>query len=56
MGCNGGQPGSAWEWFTRTGVVSGGDYGDIGTGTTCKVLKPRSTLQEPALRYSMGVA
>ncbi|CAM9868797.1 unnamed protein product [Pylaiella littoralis] len=36
MGCNGGQPGSAWEWFTRTGVVSGGDYGDIGTGTTCK--------------------
>jgi len=37
MGCNGGQPGSAWKWFTRTGVVSGGDYDDIGTGETCKV-------------------
>lgn len=37
MGCNGGQPGSAWGWFTKTGVVSGGDYADIGTGTTCKV-------------------
>lgn len=37
MGCNGGQPGSAWKWFTRTGVVSGGDYADIGTGETCKV-------------------
>eukprot|EP00752_Nemacystus_decipiens_P008841 g7890.t1 len=36
MGCNGGQPGSAWRWFTRTGVVSGGDYSDIGTGKTCK--------------------
>ncbi|CAM9758212.1 unnamed protein product, partial [Hapterophycus canaliculatus] len=36
MGCNGGQPGSAWGWFTKTGVVSGGDYADIGTGTTCK--------------------
>ncbi|CBN78981.1 cathepsin B-like proteinase [Ectocarpus siliculosus] len=36
MGCNGGQPGSAWKWFTKTGVVTGGDYADIGTGTTCK--------------------
>lgn len=28
QGCNGGQPGSAWKWFTTDGVVSGGDYGD----------------------------
>jgi len=28
MGCNGGQVGSPWTWFTRTGVVTGGDYGD----------------------------
>jgi len=28
MGCNGGQIGTPWSWFERTGVVSGGDYGD----------------------------
>ncbi|CAM9302647.1 unnamed protein product [Choristocarpus tenellus] len=37
MGCNGGQPGAAWKWFTKTGVVSGGDFKDEGAGTTCKV-------------------
>ena len=31
-GCNGGQPSGAWSWFTTTGVVEGGDYGD---DTTC---------------------
>jgi len=36
MGCNGGQPGGAWNWFTKTGVSTGGDYADMGTGTTCK--------------------
>ena len=35
MGCNGGQPGNAWKWFTKTGVVSGGDYTDIDAGTSC---------------------
>jgi cathepsin B len=35
MGCNGGQPGKAWKWFTRTGVVTGGDYTDIDAGSTC---------------------
>jgi len=35
MGCNGGQPGAAWGWFQRTGVVTGGDYSDIGKGDTC---------------------
>ena len=28
MGCNGGQVGTPWKWFTKKGVVSGGDYGD----------------------------
>ncbi len=36
MGCNGGQPAGAWDWFTKTGVSTGGDYGDVGQGTTCK--------------------
>ena len=36
MGCNGGQPAGAWKWFTQTGVSSGADYADIGTGSTCK--------------------
>eukprot|EP00812_Abedinium_dasypus_P014036 NODE_754_length_1375_cov_1277.277273.p1 GENE.NODE_754_length_1375_cov_1277.277273~~NODE_754_length_1375_cov_1277.277273.p1 ORF type:complete len:371 (+),score=93.74 NODE_754_length_1375_cov_1277.277273:64-1113(+) len=35
MGCNGGQPGAAWRWFTTHGVVTGGDYDDIGKGDTC---------------------
>ena len=35
-GCNGGQPSGAWNWFTKVGVSTGADYGDIGTGTTCK--------------------
>lgn len=36
MGCNGGQPAGAWNWFTKQGVSTGGDYADIGTGSTCK--------------------
>lgn len=36
MGCNGGQPAGAWKWFTKVGVSTGGDYSDIGKGTTCK--------------------
>jgi cathepsin B len=35
MGCNGGQPGQAWQWFKKKGVVTGGDYFDIGAGDTC---------------------
>lgn len=26
MGCNGGQPGGAWNWFTKEGVSTGGDW------------------------------
>jgi cathepsin B len=36
MGCNGGQPAGAWNWFTKDGVCTGGNYEDVGTGTTCK--------------------
>jgi len=32
-GCQGGN--SAWNWFERTGVVTGGDYTDKGSGGTC---------------------
>lgn len=32
QGCNGGQIGSPWDWFHRTGVVTGGLMGDT---TTC---------------------
>lgn len=27
QGCDGGQPAEAWQYFQRTGVVTGGDYG-----------------------------
>jgi cathepsin B len=27
-GCDGGYPGSAWDWFTSPGVVTGGNYQD----------------------------
>merc|ERR1712166_1405520 len=33
-GCNGGN--SAWGYFKRTGVPTGGDYTDIGSESTCK--------------------
>jgi len=33
-GCNGGN--SAWNWFRSKGVVTGGDYADAHTGTSCK--------------------
>ncbi|EPT25121.1 cathepsin B [Toxoplasma gondii ME49] len=35
FGCNGGQPGMAWRWFERKGVVTGGDFDALGKGTTC---------------------
>merc|ERR1719329_1256163 len=33
FGCSGGN--SAWNWFASTGVVTGGDYTDKGSGDTC---------------------
>lgn len=41
-GCNGGQPAGAWNWFTKNGVVTGGDYADINKGTTCKPYSMKS--------------
>ena len=35
MGCNGGQPSAALSWMSRRGVVTGGDYFDIGSGSSC---------------------
>ncbi|GMI46030.1 hypothetical protein TrCOL_g12746 [Triparma columacea] len=35
MGCNGGQPTSAWKWFASTGVTTGGMFEDVDTGSTC---------------------
>jgi len=29
FGCDGGYPSAAWDWFTQTGVVTGGNYGDF---------------------------
>jgi hypothetical protein len=34
-GCVGGQIGAAWNFFVRTGVVTGGDYGDVNHTDTC---------------------
>jgi len=31
LGCNGGFPGSAWRYWVRKGLVSGGDFGDFST-------------------------
>jgi cathepsin B len=36
MGCNGGQPTAALKWMSSTGVVTGGDFYDIGNNTSCK--------------------
>ena len=42
QGCNGGQPSAALQWMAKTGVVTGGDYPDIGSGSSCRpyTLKP----------------
>jgi cathepsin B len=35
MGCGGGQPGMAWNYFKNNGIVTGGNYEDIGKGDSC---------------------
>lgn len=35
QGCQGGDPTAAWSYFVNTGVVTGGDYDTIGTGSSC---------------------
>jgi len=53
MGCNGGQPSAALEWMTRKGVVTGGDYPDMGKGTGCKAysLAPCAHHVPPSAKY-----
>ena len=34
-GCVGGNIGAAWNYFVTTGVVTGGDYGDVNHTDTC---------------------
>lgn len=36
MGCNGGQPSGAWNWFTKTGVSTGGDFENVDDASSCK--------------------
>lgn len=36
MPCCGAQPSGAWRFFVKNGVPTGGDYADVGAGTTCK--------------------
>lgn len=53
MGCNGGQPSAALQWMTTKGVVTGGDYYDIGSGKTCLPysLKPCAHHVPPTSKY-----
>lgn len=53
QGCNGGQPSAALQWMTKTGVVTGGDYFDIGSGTGCEPyeLKPCAHHVPPSSKY-----
>lgn len=53
MGCNGGQPSSALDWMTRSGVVTGGDFTDIGSGSSCKPysLQPCAHHVPPSTKY-----
>lgn len=53
MGCGGGQPTAALKWMSKTGVVTGGDYFDIGNGTSCKPyeLKPCAHHVPATARY-----
>jgi len=53
MGCNGGQPSAALDWMSRSGVVTGGDYTDIGSGDSCKPysLKPCAHHVPPSTKY-----
>jgi cathepsin B len=54
MGCNGGQPSAALSWMASTGVVTGGDFGDIGSGSSCLPysLKPCAHHVPPSSKYA----
>lgn len=35
QGCNGGQPAGAWSFFSTTGIVTGGLFEEVGSGSSC---------------------
>lgn len=45
-GCEGGYPLMAWEWWTRTGVVTGGPY-DSNQGCQPYAISPTATREPP---------
>eukprot|EP01060_Flectonema_neradi_P026849 TRINITY_DN362_c0_g1_i10.p1 TRINITY_DN362_c0_g1~~TRINITY_DN362_c0_g1_i10.p1 ORF type:complete len:347 (+),score=89.19 TRINITY_DN362_c0_g1_i10:48-1043(+) len=53
MGCNGGQPSAALQWMSEQGVVTGGDYDDIGKGDSCRpyTLAPCAHHVAPTPKY-----
>jgi len=53
QGCNGGQPGAALRWMSEKGIVTGGDYPDMGKGTGCKpyTLAPCAHHVPPSAKY-----
>ena len=50
MGCNGGQVGSPWGWFSRSGVVTGGDFGSSGTCYNYTMDKCAHHVTDPTLK------
>lgn len=54
MGCNGGQPSAALSWMAHTGIVTGGDYDDVGKGDSCRpyTLKPCAHHVPPSSKYA----
>jgi cathepsin B len=53
QGCNGGQPSAALQWMSHKGIVTGGDYPDMGKGTGCKAysLAPCAHHVPPSAKY-----
>jgi len=51
FGCSGGN--SAWAWFQKVGVVTGGDQSDVGKGDTCL---PYSSSPSPVCTHQCSEA
>lgn len=52
QGCGGGDPSAAWNYFVNTGVVTGGDYDTIGSGSSCFPYQlPNCAHHEPSPKY-----
>lgn len=50
MGCNGGQPAGAWNYFKNFGIVSGGEYGDKSTCLPYTMPECAHHVQDPKMR------